>query len=101
MTVYMLVQAHITDRERFGEYAKTNAPLVAKFGGRYRVLGGAPELLEGDDLEQRWAISEWPDREAAHRFWNSPEYAQVRQLREGTGTFVVTLVDTLDPAGLA
>lgn len=96
MTVYMLVQAHITDRERFGAYAKAAAALVGEFGGSYRVVGGAPELLEGDDHEQRWAISGWPDRAAAKRFWNSPEYTEVRKLREGTGSFTVTLVDTVD-----
>jgi uncharacterized protein (DUF1330 family) len=38
-------------------------------------------------------ISEWPDRAAALRFWQSPEYAEARKLREGTGSFQVVLVD--------
>jgi uncharacterized protein (DUF1330 family) len=50
-------------------------------------------VLEGDFPAAAMVMSVWPDREAALRFWNSPEYAQVKTLREGTGRFEVSLVD--------
>jgi uncharacterized protein (DUF1330 family) len=39
-------------------------------------------------------VSEWPSREAALRFWNSAEYAEAKQLRDGTGSFQVLLIDS-------
>ncbi len=33
--------------------------------------------------------------DAARRYWLSPEYAALKRLREGTGTFRVILVDGL------
>jgi uncharacterized protein (DUF1330 family) len=35
--------------------------------------------------------------QAALDFWNSPEYREAVKLREGTGTFRVTLLETLPP----
>lgn len=93
MPAYMLIQAQITDPVRFRDYAAAAARLVAEFGGSYRVLGGPVLQLEGAATEQKCVISEWPDREAALRFWHSAEYGQVRKLREGTGVFDVRLLE--------
>ena len=92
---YMIVLAALTDRERFTNgYAKEMVDLIPKFGGRYVLRGRDLELLEGE-----WGdggsmiISEWPSREAANTMWHSPEYTEVKKLREGTGQFHVVLVD--------
>ena len=100
MSTFMIVQARITQPERFGAYTAAVPALVARFGGRYRVLGGATTVLEGQWPEGKTVISEWPDRAAALAFWNSPEYGQARALREGAGDFTIVLVDGL-PAGMA
>jgi uncharacterized protein (DUF1330 family) len=38
-------------------------------------------------------ISEWPDRAAALAFWNSPEYAAIRVLRDGIADCNILLVE--------
>jgi uncharacterized protein (DUF1330 family) len=43
-------------------------------------------------------ISVWPNRAAALAFWTSPEYAEVKTLRAGTGQFQVVLVDAPEGA---
>lgn len=91
----MLVEADITDMERFREYTIAIVPIVQRFGGRYVVMRGAREDLEGDWGTTRIVISEWPSMQAAKDFWNSPEYQAAIKLREGTGTFRVTLLETL------
>lgn len=98
MPAYMLIQARLTDPARFRDYARQAASLVARFGGRYRVVGGQPQQLEGTESDIRIVISEWPDRAAALRFWNSPEYAEIKTLRVGTGTFDVKLIDGAEAA---
>lgn len=95
MSAFMLVTARISDPAAFRAYAQTVAPMVAAFGGRYRVLGSVAEALEGDAPEGKMVISEWPSMEAARRFWDSPEYTQAKQLRAGTGHFDVVLVNGL------
>ncbi|MCE3001742.1 MAG: DUF1330 domain-containing protein [Xanthomonadaceae bacterium] len=101
MPAYMIVEARITDLPRFRAYAEANPPLVARFGGRYLAIRTATEPLEGDWEGAKVVISEWPDMDAARRYWHSPEYAAVKRLREGTGTFRVLLVDGLATETLA
>jgi uncharacterized protein (DUF1330 family) len=92
----MIVIADLEDRERFlAGYARVVPDLVARFGGRYLVRGAGGTFLEGGWCDRPSAlVSEWPDRATALRFWNSPEYAQARELREGTGRFQVLLIDS-------
>lgn len=95
MPAYMIVTASIKDRDAFiSGYGAAAANLVAKFGGEYLLRGPGAELLEGDFGDGAgMVISKWPDREAAKRFWNSPEYAEAKKLREGLADCQVLLVD--------
>ena len=92
---YMVITAVVHDREAFlSGYAAATAPLVERFGGRYVMRGPGAQALEGGFGEGgSIAISEWPDREAALRFWNSPDYAKARPLRDGLADVQVVLVD--------
>jgi uncharacterized protein (DUF1330 family) len=93
---YMIVIADLSDRARFlAEYARVVPPLVESFGGRYLLHGGGGEFLEGGWCDRASAlVSEWPSKDAALRFWNSPEYAEAKKLREGTGRFQVLLIES-------
>jgi len=92
---YMIILADLTDRERFvSGYSRAVPPLVEKYGGRYVLMGRGAELLEGawgDNTSV--VISEWPNKEAAQTFWDSPEYEEAKKLRDGTGTFQVILIE--------
>lgn len=92
---YMIVIGEITDRPAFlSGYAATVPALVEQFGGRYLLKAAGGQFLENGWCERPSAlVSEWPDREAAMRFWNSPEYAEAKKLREGVGRFQVLLID--------
>ena len=95
MTAYMIVTAKIADRDAFiYGYGMATAKLVEQFGGRYVLRGPGAELLEGgfgDDASM--VISEWPDKDAAKTFWNSPEYAEAKKLREGIADCQVLLIE--------
>jgi uncharacterized protein (DUF1330 family) len=92
---YMIVFGAFTDLPRFlAGYQAAVAPLIEKFGGRYLLIGHDLQALEGPFPSGGGSvISVWPDRAAALLFWNSPEYAKVKPLREGAGQFEVVLVD--------
>lgn len=95
MAAYLIIEARITDPERFKGYARATPDVVARCGGQYVVMGGTQEVLEGPPESSRVVVSRWPDRAAALAFWNSPEYAAIKPLREGTGEFRVRLVDAV------
>jgi len=92
---YMIVIGEIFDREAFlSGYAAVVPALVEQFGGRYLLKGAGGTFLENGWCDTPSAlVSEWPDRAAARRFWDSPEYAEARRLREGVGRFQVLLID--------
>ena len=95
MRCYMIVFGAFSDFPRFmAGYQQAVGPLVERFGGRYVFMGQQAQVLEGAWPDGGGAvISEWPDRAAALRFWQSPEYAAVKPLRAGTGQFQVVLLD--------
>ena len=93
MSVYLIIEAKITDPVRFMAYVDAVPPLVAEFGGKYIVLGGDSEILEGEWDGEKIVVHRWPDKASAKRFWNSADYAEVRKLRKGIGRFRVMLVE--------
>ena len=52
---------------------------------------GTSEGSFGDGASM--VISEWPDKASALAFWNSPEYAQAKKLREGIADCQVLLIE--------
>lgn len=96
MPAYMIIHVSIKDREKFiNDYAKPAAALVAQFGGRYVVRAPGAEVLEGDlPPGGSVVVSEWPDKAAVLKFWNSTEYTEVKKFREGIADARVLLVET-------
>lgn len=96
MPAYMIVTAKISDRDAFiSGYGAAAGALVAKFGGKYVLRGPGADLLEGDFGDgASMVISEWPDKAAARAFWDSPEYREVKKLREGCAECQVLLIES-------
>lgn len=90
----MLIEADIHDMDGFRAYTQAIIPIVQRFGGTYVVMRGERQDLEGDWGSTRVVISRWPSMDAARAFWFSPEYQDAIKLRQGTGTFRVTLLET-------
>ena len=99
MPAYMIVAANITNREEFiASYGAVTGPLVEKYGGKYVLRGPGLHLLEdsfgaGNLQDGSMAISEWRNKDAALKFWNSPEYAEAKTLREGLAECLVMLIE--------
>ena len=95
MPAYMIITARIADRDAFlSGYGAVTSALVEKFGGKYVLRGPGAELLEGDFGDgASMLISEWPDKDTLMRFWNSPEYAEAKKLREGLADCQVLAIE--------
>jgi uncharacterized protein (DUF1330 family) len=93
MPAYVLVDAKVTDPAQYEEYRKVAPAAIAKYGGRYLVRGGATTVLEGGWQPNRIVVLEFPDADAARRFYDSPEYRAARALRAGAAAMNVIVVD--------
>ena len=82
MPAYVIAEVEVEDPERYEEYRKRVPAIIAAYGGRYIARGGRTEVLEGPWSPKRLVIVEFPSLERAQAWWNSPEYAPVKALRQ-------------------
>jgi uncharacterized protein (DUF1330 family) len=90
VTAYVLVEVDVTDAEQYDRYRPLAGAAVEQYGGRYLVRGGASEVLEGERVPKRLVVLEFPDADAARRWYHSAEYQEAKSVREGaaTGSFI-------------
>jgi uncharacterized protein (DUF1330 family) len=80
------------DQDKLVEYRERNTDAVARHDGRFVARGGRHEILEGDYSPLRVVIIEFPDLDAARGWYESDDYAPLRELRRSaskTDIFVV------------
>jgi uncharacterized protein (DUF1330 family) len=90
---YVVVETDISDPEQYERYKAASHGAVAAGGGRFVARGGDLAVLEGDWHPSRIVILEFPDLETAKRWYESAEYAEARQLREGAANLRMVAVD--------
>ena len=78
---YLIAEIEVVNPEPYKAYVAAAGPIVAAYGGKYLVRGGAAEALEGAPPAGRMVIVEFPSMAEAKRFYDSPEYTEVRQGR--------------------
>lgn len=93
MAAYLLGSIEITDLPGFMEYARQVPDVIAAYGGRYVVRGGAAELVEGDGPLLRQVVLEFPDMAALKTWYASPEYKPLLALRQRTSRCAVIFVE--------
>lgn len=60
MAAYLIGSLEITDPTGFAEYARQVPAVIAQYGGRYVVRGGAAEMIEGDGPLHRQVVLRIP-----------------------------------------
>jgi uncharacterized protein (DUF1330 family) len=83
---YIVVQAEVTNPQRYAEYAKLTPDIIARFGGRFLARAGKTVTLEGPPAKGRVVVIEFPSLQQAEEFYRSPEYTAARKLRDGAAT---------------
>jgi uncharacterized protein (DUF1330 family) len=95
---YLIAQIKVTREEGWPRYREEVSELFAAHGGRYLVRGGPVEVLEGSHDGRRLIVFEFPSMEVIRSVWDSPEYAKVKALREGSGEVDVWAVPGVEAA---
>jgi uncharacterized protein (DUF1330 family) len=92
---YIIVETDIHDAEQYELYKQATPAAVSAGGGRFIARGGELAVLEGEWQPKRLVLLEFPDLEAAKRFYDSPEYQEAKRLREGAASFNMVAVQGL------
>jgi uncharacterized protein (DUF1330 family) len=93
MPAYLITQVNVTDVRKFQEYGKLAGPISAKYGGRVIIRGEPKAVLEGDVTYSRISVTEFPDAEAAKRYYDCPEYQEAKLKRIGAADFNMVIVE--------
>ena len=97
MPAYVVVQIAVEDPVRYERYKHLAPPSIAAYGGRYVVRGGACEILEGTWQPPRLVVLEFPTAAQARAWWNSPEYAPAKALRQQCAQTEMLLIEGTAP----
>jgi uncharacterized protein (DUF1330 family) len=81
------------DPEKLAEYRERNTGAVAKHGGRFIVRGGRQEILEGNAAPLRVVVIEFSDLDAARGWYESDDYAPLRELRRSASDTDILIVE--------
>jgi uncharacterized protein (DUF1330 family) len=95
MPAYVIVETDIHDPEQYERYKAASPDAVQGGGGRFVARGGELAVLEGDWNPTRLVLLEFPDLETAKRWYDSPEYREVRKLRHGAANLRMVAVEGL------
>jgi len=82
MTAYLIGTIDVEDPATYDLYRSFNPSLVEAAGGKYIIKGKPVTTLEGDDFRSRFVMIEFANEAALRKFYDSPEYATLRPLRQ-------------------
>ncbi len=78
---FLFHNKRVNDPERLARYKDAVAPLVANFGGTYRVIGGNPKVVEGNWGPEFLVLIEFPSAERAASWYESDDYRELKAER--------------------
>ncbi|MFV0492720.1 MAG: DUF1330 domain-containing protein [Pseudorhodobacter sp.] len=92
MSAYIIARITVTDMKKYQTYASQTVVLAEKAGGRFLVKGGPQDQVEGESPE-RHVIIEFPDRQAALAWYNSPAYQEILPIALASSLRDIVVVD--------
>ncbi len=78
---FLFHNKHVRDPAELAAYKAAVAPVVAAYGGRYRVLGGGLRVVEGDWRPSFLVMIEFPSVERATAWYVSDDYKELKAMR--------------------
>ena len=95
MPAYVIVNITVRDPVRYEEYKRLATPSVSAYGGRYVARGGAVDVREGDWSPSRLVVLEFPTVQQARAWWDSPEYAPAKAVRQSCADAQLVITEGL------
>ena len=79
---YLIGDIEVTDPDTYAKYAAGVPATVALYGGTYLIRGTAGEVAEGTWTPKRLVVLEFESMERLKAWYDSPEYADLKKLRQ-------------------
>jgi uncharacterized protein (DUF1330 family) len=95
MSAYIIVEFTVKDPKIYGEKYAPIAGQTAKEHGGEVIAAGSREVLHGDGSLTSGALVRFADRETALKWYNSPEYQQLIEVRGVAMDARLSLLDGL------
>lgn len=93
MPAYAIAQLrHVERNAEIVEYLNRIDATLAPYGGRFRVHGSAPDVLDGE-VPGTIVLIEFPDEERVRAWYASPEYQEILPLRTRNSDGGVALLE--------
>jgi uncharacterized protein (DUF1330 family) len=89
---YIIGHVTVKDATAYQAYIAGNTPIIASYGGRPIVRGGACDTPEGPAF-QRHIVFEFPDYASAKALYDDPAYQKVAQIRRDTADSMIVVVE--------
>ncbi len=93
MAAFVIVHNKVLDESTFGEFRERIGATVDTHGGRYLARGGNVEVVEGSWTADRVVVIEFDDVDKARTWLNSPEYTNLKKIRQQSATATVLVVE--------
>ena len=96
---YSITEVEVVDPEGARRYAELTGPAVERHGGEFLVLAAEPVVAEGEfPAERRVVVIRFPDMDALTTWYDSPDYAEARQMAATALRRRLVFVPGLTPA---
>jgi len=95
MTVYLLAQISITDRDSYRRYQTRFLDVLSRHSGTLLAYDKSPTVEEGQWTYERVVLMSFPDNESFREWADSPEYQEIAVDRKAGSNGVVLLMQGL------
>ena len=83
MSAFFLFDNKVTrDETKLENYKQQVGPVVAAFGGTYRVISTGAEVVEGSWRPSVLVMIEFPNADRARAWYDSEEYRPLKAMRQ-------------------
>jgi uncharacterized protein (DUF1330 family) len=82
MVAFVIAQIKVTDPDTFQEYMDRAPATISQYGGRHIARGARTVTLQGEENTTRNGLIQFPSMEDAIAWFNSPEYQEIKKIRD-------------------
>jgi len=96
---YVIVTEEVTDEEGMGAYSAKALPTILAAGANVLVVGPPDAVPEGEWHGNQTVVLEFESLQAAHDWYNSPEYQEAIPLRQAAANSNVAILSGFEMPG--
>lgn len=91
--VFAIVK-NITNIDQYTDYTQKNIDIVNKYGGKFLYRNNNREHIEGQSINDRIVIVEFPNNQQAKNWYNSQEYQEIKKIRDSISDASIYVLDS-------